>query len=525
MSTIQPKAKPRNSTRRRRWSMLVGFILLALIAFILFTYFGLRFRGINHLKEAFAEADRLDPGWRLEDLEARRLPFPEPDKNGYFKVQRVKAAMPTGIWPVWPFPQFDGEDSYYVWTVRSAIDTSLSGDRMAPCLLNAEELRVLRAELARAAEALEFARRMPEYPYGRAPVQWTKDYSSTPMTGMQEVRVVADLLRCDARLRAHNNDLEGALHDIKAILFASRSLGDDPRLVAILIRMASDSIACGALEKCLACGRVSEKTLADLQRELEREAERPLYLLGARGERAGCELQLDNVQQGEIPLKEFYRMDGDLGGSYLSSASMLALDGNPPSATQKNLEFVRKFVNIQDERAKMLRFMNEQVEFGKLPAGEMIRATEEKAKSLESVNSSKKSLSQILSQSAQLDARTRASLRVAYTALASERFHLAHGKWPERVQDLVPQYLSAVPLDPYDSAPLRIVRKGSAIVVYSVSQDREDQGGTLLDVPTNPGSDIGFVLQVPSQRRRPAKPFEFPARPVPEPPDPDDGDK
>jgi hypothetical protein len=525
MSTFQPKAKLSKAPRWRRRSILVAFIFLAPIAFLLITYLGLRLWGTNHLEEAFAEADRLDPGWRLEDLEARRLPFPEPDKNGYFQVQRVKAAMPSGHWPEWPFPQFVDDESYYLATVRSAIDTSLYGDRMATCLLNAEELRVLRAELARAAEALELARRMPDYPYGRIPVQWTKDYSSTPMGGMQEVRVVADLLRCDARLRAHNNDLEGALHDINAILFASRSLGDDPRLMASLNRMACDSIACGALEKCLACGRVSEKTLADLQREYEREAEFRFYLLGARGERAGCDRQLDNVQNGEISLKEFYRMEADLGSSYLSSASVLSLGEEPPTTFQKNLEFVRKFVNIQDERAKMLRSMNEQVEFGKLPAWEMIRATEEKAKGLESVHSSQKGLSRIFSQSAQIDARVRASLRIAYTALACERFHLAHGKWPGRVQDLVPQYLSAAPLDPYDDAPLRIVRKGSAIVVYSISQDREDQGGTILDNPLSPGSDNGFVLQDPAQRRRPAKPFEFPARPMPEPPDPDAGDK
>ena len=526
MSTVQSKPKPRRRPRWRRRSILIAFIFSAPIAFLLLTYLAFRSRGTNRLEEAFAEADRLDPGWRLEDLDRKRLPFPEPDKNGYYQVQRIKAAMPTGFWPEWPFPQF-AEDSYYLATVRMALETSLSGDRMAPCLLNSEELRVLRAELARAAEAVELARRMPEYPYGRSPVQWTKDYSSTPMTGMQEVRVVVDLLRCDARLRAHNNDLEGALHDVKAILFASRSLGDDPRLVPMLIRVTCDSIACITLERCLTFGRAPEKTLAELQREFEREAEVPCYLRGVRGERAGCDLQLESIQNGEISITEFYEMDANLDSSFLSMGGALKLSPkeDPPSEFQKNVEFVRKYVNIQDERAKLLHFMNEQVEFAKLPTWKKIRETEAKAKRLESVHSSQRTLSILLSKTAQSEARLLAYLRVTYTALAVERFHMANGKWPERLQDLVPQYLSAVPLDPFDGAPLRIARKASAVVVYSISQDREDQGGTLLQSPIDPGSDLGFVLQDPSQRRQPAKPFEFPPRPPAEPPDPDDKDK
>ena len=479
------------------------------------------------MEEAFAEADRLDPGWRLEDLDAKRLPRPEPDKDGFNQVQRIKAAMPKGNWPEWPFPQFDGGDSYYLATVRMAIWTSLSGDRMAPCLLNAEELRVLRAEVARATEAVELARRMPEYPYGRPPAKWAKDYSSTSTMGMQEVRLVTDLLRCDARLRAHNSDLEGALHDVKAILFAGRSLGDDPRLVPMLIRVTCDSTACITLERCLTFGRASEKTLLDLQRELEHEAEVPCYLRSVRGERAGCDLQLENIQNGGISLKEFYEMDADLDSSYLSMGGALKLSPreDPPSEFQKNAEFMRKYVNIQDERAKMLRFMNEQVEFGKLPTWEKIRESEAKAKSLESVHSSQRNLSILLLKIAQSEARLLAYLRVAYTALAIERFHLANGKWPGRLQDLVPQYLSAVPLDPFDGAPLRIARKGSAVVVYSISQDREDQGGTLLESTIEPGSDLGFVLQDPTRRRQPAKPFEFPPRPPVVLPDPDDQDK
>jgi hypothetical protein len=522
MSTVQPKAKPKKNKRRwqRRLNLVIMIFVLP-IAFLRASYLGLRWWGDSHLEAAFAETDRLDPGWRLKEIEANRL-FPLSDKNGYHHVGRIKAAMPTGDWPEWPFPQFD-QDPDYLHTVRSAIHNCLVGDRTPSTLLNAEASRVLRAEITRAATAVELARRMPDYPYGRALVEWMKDASSRQMTGEADYRAVAFLLMYDARLRAEDNDLEGALHDVKALLFVSRSLGDDPRPESSSIREGCDSLACRVLERCLAFGRVSEKALVDLQREFEREAEVPFYLLGVRGQRALCDLQLENIQNGEVSIEKFYRMDVEDNSSYLSWSR---LPGEAsPSALQKNLEFVRKFASIRDERVKILRFMNEEVEFGKLPTWEKIRATEAKAKSLASEHSSQRGLSLVFSEFAKSEARLLASIRVSYTGMAIERFHLAHGRWPEHLQDLVPQFLSAVPLDPFDGAPLRIVRSGSDVVVYSISQDGEDQGVMLLDDPTDPGSGLGFVLHDPSQRRRPAKPFEFPPRTPVEPPDPDDKDK
>ena len=521
MSIVQPKAKTKNKRIWQRRLILIAIIIGTPIAVVRCAYLGLRWWGDSPLEGAFAETDRLDSGWRLKDLEAKRL-YPDAVKNGYHQVGRIKAAMPTGHWPEWPFPQFDAEPDY-LGTVRSAMHNCLVGDRMAPSLLNAEASRVLRAEIARAATAVELARRMPDYPYGRALVEWMKDASTRQMTGEADYLVVAFLLMYDARLRAHDNDLEGALHDVKSMLFVRRSLGDDPLPEPASIREGCDSLACGVLERCLACGRVSEKTLVELQREFEREAEVPFYLLGVRGQRALCDLQLENIQNGQISIEKFYRMDVEDNSSVLNWSR---LPGEaPPSAFQKNFDFVRKFVSIRDERVKMLRFMNDEVEFGKLPTWEKIRATEAKGKSLASEHSSQRSLSLVFSDFAKTEARLLASIRVSYTGLAIERFHLAHGRWPERLQDLVPQYLSAVPLDPFDGAPLRIVRNGGAVVVYSISQDGEDQGGTLLNDPTDPGSDLGFVLQDPAQRRQPAEPFEFPPRPPVEPPDPDDGDK
>lgn len=69
------------------------------------------------------------------------------------------------------------------------------------------------------------------------------------------------------------------------------------------------------------------------------------------------------------------------------------------------------------------------------------------------------------------------SMRCARTALAIERYRLAHGGLPETLDPLVPELMDAVPLDPYAGEPLRYKREGMAYVIYSIGPDRRDDGG------------------------------------------------
>ena len=51
-----------------------------------------------------------------------------------------------------------------------------------------------------------------------------------------------------------------------------------------------------------------------------------------------------------------------------------------------------------------------------------------------------------------------ACLRCAATACAVERFHLKYKKLPEKLEQLVPEFLEKVPIDPFDGKPLRYFR-------------------------------------------------------------------
>lgn len=487
--------------RRRKWIVLA--LALIPIAGAVLTYAVVRFESERRLAEALADADRLDPGWRLADLEAKRLPIPPPDKNGVAQVARVREALP-GRWRQWSFPQFES-DPAYLREVRSALDESFGNDPMTPTLLNAEQERVLRAELTRTATMVELARQMTDYPYGRYPIHSYRDLVSTWAANRVQARGVALVLQDDALLRAHDGDLQGAFHDAKAAVYAGRVIGDEPTILSQLLRLNCDTIATSILERSLACGRASEKELLGLQNELEKEAEIPFFLTGIRGERACQDIVLEQIQLGDISFADYYRLT-KVGGPFFPLERMVH-DG-----FAYNLHILNTYLNIRNERVATLRFTNEMVELAKLPSPQMINALPAKEKAWEQVYAIKKVLVSLASRLATDDVRAKALMRTAYTALAAERFHLANGRWPEKLQELVPTYVRAVPDDPFDGAPLRMSRKGSALVVYSVSNYLSDQGGTLLPDRASAGSDIGFVLHDPEQRRKPGKPFVFPPR-------------
>jgi hypothetical protein len=94
--------------------------------------------------------------------------------------------------------------------------------------------------------------------------------------------------------------------------------------------------------------------------------------------------------------------------------------------------------------------------------------------------------------------------RTAIAALAIERFRRAHaGQAPPSLDALVPAYLAAVPLDPYDGTPLKYKLDADSYVVYSVDRDRANDGGALyghgsgVNGPGPQRRDIG--IRVPLQ--------------------------
>jgi hypothetical protein len=68
--------------------------------------------------------------------------------------------------------------------------------------------------------------------------------------------------------------------------------------------------------------------------------------------------------------------------------------------------------------------------------------------------------------------------------IGTKAYSDAEGALPERLEDLVPRYLDALPLDRYDGSPLRYARAARA--VYSIGEDFTDAGPAAAPSPLEP---------------------------------------
>jgi hypothetical protein len=478
--------------KKKTFLVVLGSLGLLLACAAVGFYFYTIWAADKELQDAIAEADRLDPGWRLEELEANRPTLPD-GQNSAVQILAVASMIPAG-WP--PIPPPEEQDK--PWWVLTILEISPELE------LSQEQIKKLGTELQKVSPALTAARKLANLPQGRYTVSWSLDPSSTILP-CQQARDVANLLELDAFFRAQNKDPEGALESIRCLLNDARSVGDEPSAISQLVRMACEGVTITSLERILAQGQVSAHRLAGFQDSLQNEMSEPLLLYALRGERAQHHRMMEAIKTGQLKM----------------SSITASLSSRPPPAGLKGWwEDVSAEMAYREMHAPWLRTFTEVVDVAKLPAESQRLKLEPLLASID-----KDSRLPLLARATVMTTtgripdrfwRQQAHLRCAVVAVAAERYRLAHNRWPESLEQLVPEFLHEVPLDPYDAKPLRYRRIQEGVVIYSIGPDERDDGGKLdRQNPTAAGTDLGFQLWDVNRRRQPW-------RPPPKPSDDDD---
>jgi hypothetical protein len=413
------------------------------------------------LRAAVAEADRLDPGWRFEDLEAAREPV-SPAENSAPVVLAAGALLPVN----WGYTAQRGRTTLANWL--------LSLPPTKP--LDPAEVNALRAELAKVAAALDKARQVADRPRGRYAVAWSADLLGTLMPHLDRQRGLVRLLTVDALLRSRAGDVGGAVRSCRAALNVGRSIGDEPAALSQRVRAACGVDAVRALERTLAVGTLDAQSLQELQGLLADEGAQPFLLRAARADRISYYQSLDLIRT-----RQFNR------ASYRLANSRLGVTAD---------EWVDQYRAGRSEAA-YLRWSNALVEAGKRPTetqDEALRALPEPTVPLPRLVAALSNGSDAVKLARSFNLAL-AEFRCAAAALAAERYRLAEHRWPERLEDLVPRYLGAVPADPFDGQPLRLRRLPDGLVIFSAGPRRaDDRGKPDRKNPDPPGTDPGFRL-------------------------------
>jgi hypothetical protein len=484
--SIDPTGAPPGRRGSRRW--LVGLMIVSLPVAVLAVVWGtIQSRITQRLNRAMAQAETMDPGrWRLADVWGSRAAVPDAE-NGALVVVAAARALP---------PNWSGE-----------LNTSLDG-RFRPgdllkrlgdareaitAPLSPEETADVRAELAALRPALEAARSLAIYPSGRPPTTLAPVFFATKLPYQQNSAwVVNRLLTLDAALRAADRDTDGAVDDVRAMVNTGRSIGDEPIATSQLVRIGLVDNALEVLQRVLAQGEASDEALRELDELLAIEEREPIVEWAMMGERAGLFDTFQQLADGRLPFNKFVGMLG---------AAPPKLPISPPRTL------------FRYEQSLGLEEMNEVLAASRLPLREQpVAWASWKSKMVGLpprtivagptwmiINTAWNLADTALNHAAKLAA--------ARTLIAAERHHLAHGSWPETIDDLVPEFLAAPPADPFGSGTLILRRDAEGLVVYSIGADGRDNEGRDLRPKRrdNQGrSDVGYRLYDPLQRRRPA---------------------
>jgi hypothetical protein len=408
-------------------------------------------------RRAVAEADRIDPGWRWEELQAKRAVVPD-EENAALVILCLKDR--------WPTYMISGElHEFHV-----GLTMGLSPE-VRP---TAVQLDYLREVVVKAGPPLTEARRLARYDRGRFPVDWPEK-SCTAFGRSSEAVTTASWLQYDAIDRIEAGDIPGAWTAVRAAFACSLAIGDDPSGQSQSYRKSCRAMALLALERLLAQLQPPADLLADVQARLEADEPADLWLFAARGLRAESDRYWGWFDR-NLPLKQ----------------RLLMLIQDREWTAARN-------------RAPGLRWLTAFIEALKSPDAEREVRTAELVEASAALPLFVAGTAKNVESFGRGYRRSHAQMRCAIAALAAERFRLARGRWPASLEELVTAgLLRAVPLDPYDRKPLRCKAVADGLIVYTIGIDETDNGGNLhRHDETPPGYDLGFRLWDPAARRPP----------------------
>ena len=269
---------------------------------------------------------------------------------------------------------------------------------------------------------------------------------------LKPLKEASRLLACQAGLRIYQHDATGAADALVDILRLARTLRNEPFLVSHLVRKGMHEQTCETMGQAFARTAMPDEDLLRMRDALMAERTNDFVERGLIGERAGTlgTTMADAMEEGDETVSEadkarltYWQNPGSaMTADYLNKMITIARKPVPDPSALKKLQDAFDAKMESTPSVLMLSYINAAL---LLPA--LLRTPEAHWNDL-----------------AQLDS--------ALTGIAIERFHLANGRFPNELNELVPNYLDAVPQDPYANAPLQYRHNETGYRIWSIGSNR-----------------------------------------------------
>jgi hypothetical protein len=311
-------------------------------------------------------------------------------------------------------------------------------------------------------------------PDSRFPLEYDKDCpAAILLPHLAPLKNTAKLLQVRAIAELQNDESQKALDDVRLTLRLSDSIRSEPTLISHLVGIAILQLALQPIYEGLAKHQWSDAQLLELETQLARRDFLADYQTAMRGEM--ILLQIGDIQYLRRHPEQFSSLSGgnnDDGPALDQRLARLIPSGwfyqNQYRCVRMMVEFFLPAVDIE-QRSVSPTFVHQ--------ADQKLSA---EAKHLSPYNVLERMLIPALGGAVRKFAYAQASVNLARTAIALERYRLAHGEYPATLDALAPQFIAQVPHDVIGGEPLKYRREANGqFILYSVGWNEADGGGEV----------------------------------------------
>lgn len=478
-------APPRRTLKSRAGGCAKAVLIL--VGVLVVAFFAVRWQagrmGQRALEKQLAVNDAREPDWRLDAvMEAREKAKPAAEANDGPAILAVADKLPAE-WNKWHTG--DGAQKWF---------DKRDPNRLPPL----EGVAAARAAVALVPELRADALKLRNDRRAFFPLKVANNPIATLLPHVQKVREVVNVLGTDAQVSALDKNPNRGIEAARAQLKLARAIGDEPFFVSQLVRCACASAAAQTAQQVLAWAEPTEG-LAELQAELLAEADTPYFLVGMRGERATLDRIFTGIADGTITEDEFFRFaDGRSGpGERVAFRAYKAL--------------------VPADHAYCLNLCNQYVDAAKLPHHEQLAAVRAvplpHREGFDPRSVGTRLLLPAAERFVEAGLRTRTNLLCAAACVACERFRLKNGRFPKDLAELVPAFLPAVPVNPFDGKPLTFRAFEDRVAIYGWydnGQFAREAFPADFDEGQRKGNPFGSRVWLPKSRALPHPDDEIP---------------
>ncbi|ASV73606.1 hypothetical protein THTE_1004 [Thermogutta terrifontis] len=309
---------------------------------------------------------------------------------------------------------------------------------------------------------------------------------------LSDFRTAGRLLALDARYSLAHGHFSQAIDDINALFGLARH-SKEPFLVGMLVSISLEASAVRELENLLMHAELSQEMLARIRLEWTSSLQE-VFSRSVRMEEATGLLTFCSVATGELPI---------------TTVVALSRGGEPPLVSQfstfsspwlvDDLTLFRELMSHVESFASLQLFPLTQRLESVASLDQKVENARWRAPLTSATWPSYRGVYLAL-------ARAEARRHVAEAGLAVYRYALRHNRLPKTLDELVPDELPFVPMDPADGHPLRArLASKDELILYSLGPDVKDDGGRPLKFDATKGvfeGDVRFVVRWAPARNR-----------------------